>query len=120
MKRTSLFIVGMLVGTSIGLGVTTMITETTTAKAAGADTYRQLALFGDVFERVRSTYVTEPEDEKLIENASKLLNNYNLNAVIGNIKEHIQDDNLPRGVIVLPDGITKILKNNLLVCSIVL
>lgn len=69
MKRTSLFIVGMLVGTSIGLGVTTMITETTTAKAAGADTYRQLALFGDVFERVRSTYVTEPEDEKLIENA---------------------------------------------------
>ena len=27
MKRTSLFIVGMLVGTSIGLGVTTMITR---------------------------------------------------------------------------------------------
>lgn len=69
MKRTSLFIVGMLVGTSIGLGVTTMITETTSAEAAGADTYRQLALFGDVFERVRSTYVTEPDDEKLIESA---------------------------------------------------
>ncbi len=69
MKRTSLFIVGMLVGTSIGLGVTTMITETTSAKAAGADTYRQLALFGDVFERVRSTYVTAPDDEKLIESA---------------------------------------------------
>lgn len=69
MKRTSLFIVGMLVGTSIGLGVTTMVTNTGSANAAGADTYRQLALFGDVFERVRSIYVTEPDEEKLVESA---------------------------------------------------
>ncbi len=39
------------------------------ASAATSETYRQLNLFGDVFERVRSDYVTEVEDEKLIEDA---------------------------------------------------
>src|SRR5262249_3955922 len=39
------------------------------AKAAAADTYRQLSLFGDVFERVRADYVEKPEDGKLIESA---------------------------------------------------
>ena len=33
------------------------------------------------------------------------------------MKEHTQDDNLPRGIIVLPDGSTKILKTNLDMCS---
>jgi hypothetical protein len=56
-------------------------------------------------------------NEKLIETAFNQLNKYNLNAVIGNMKEHIQDDNLPRGIIVLPDGSTKILKTNLDMCS---
>ena len=40
-----------------------------TAKAAAADTYRQLNLFGDVFERVRADYVEKPDDGKLIESA---------------------------------------------------
>ena len=40
-----------------------------TAKAAAADTYRQLNLFGDVFERVRADYVERPDDGKLIETA---------------------------------------------------
>jgi carboxyl-terminal processing protease len=39
------------------------------AKAAAADTYRQLNLFGDVFERVRSDYVEKPNDGKLVESA---------------------------------------------------
>ena len=39
------------------------------AKAAAADTYRQLNLFGDVFERVRADYVEKPDDSKLIESA---------------------------------------------------
>jgi carboxyl-terminal processing protease len=39
------------------------------AKAAAADTYRQLSLFGDVFERVRSDYVEKPDDAKLVESA---------------------------------------------------
>jgi carboxyl-terminal processing protease len=39
------------------------------ARAAVADTYRQLNLFGDVFERVRADYVEVPDDSKLIESA---------------------------------------------------
>jgi carboxyl-terminal processing protease len=39
------------------------------ANAAGADTYRNLAIFGDVFERVRAQYVTPPDDKQLVENA---------------------------------------------------
>ncbi len=34
-----------------------------------SETYRQLELFGDVFERVRSDYVEEVGDEKLVESA---------------------------------------------------
>jgi carboxyl-terminal processing protease len=37
--------------------------------AAGANTYSQLNLFGEVFERVRSAYVEKPEDGKLVEGA---------------------------------------------------
>ncbi len=37
------------------------------AKAAASDTYRQLNLFGDVFERVRADYVEKPDDSKLVE-----------------------------------------------------
>ena len=36
---------------------------------AAADTYRQLNLFGDVFERIRADYVEKPDDAKLIESA---------------------------------------------------
>jgi hypothetical protein len=36
---------------------------------AAADTYRQLSLFGDVFERLRADYVEKPDDSKLIESA---------------------------------------------------
>jgi hypothetical protein len=39
------------------------------AQAAAADTYRQLSLFGDVFERLRADYVEKPDDSKLIESA---------------------------------------------------
>jgi C-terminal processing protease CtpA/Prc len=38
-------------------------------QAAAADIYRQLSLFGDVFERVRANYVERPDDSKLIESA---------------------------------------------------
>ena len=39
------------------------------AKAAPSDTYQQLNLFGDVFERVRADYVEKPDDSKLVESA---------------------------------------------------
>ncbi|CAK0752790.1 Carboxy-terminal-processing protease [uncultured Gammaproteobacteria bacterium] len=40
-----------------------------TAESNTSDTYRQLNLFGDVFERVRSEYVEKVADEQLIEAA---------------------------------------------------
>jgi carboxyl-terminal processing protease len=39
------------------------------ANAANSETYRQLNLFGDVFDRVRSDYVEVPDDAKLIDAA---------------------------------------------------
>src|SRR5690606_20501537 len=39
------------------------------ANAAGTETYRQLAIFGDIFERVRAQYVTPPDEKKLVESA---------------------------------------------------
>ena len=39
------------------------------AVAAGSETYRQLNLFGDVFEKIRTDYVEKPDDAKLIETA---------------------------------------------------
>ena len=42
---------------------------TSKADAAGAEVYRQLDIFGDIFERVRSQYVKEPSEKELIKNA---------------------------------------------------
>ncbi len=39
------------------------------AVAAGSETYRQLNLFGDVFEKIRTDYVEKPDDSKLVESA---------------------------------------------------
>jgi carboxyl-terminal processing protease len=35
----------------------------------GTNTYSQLNLFGEVFERVRTDYVEKPDDAKLVEGA---------------------------------------------------
>ncbi len=42
---------------------------TSATAAAGAETYRQLQLFGDVFEQVRAHYVDKPDETKLIASA---------------------------------------------------
>src|SRR5471030_952801 len=71
MRKTSL----ILLGAAAGAAMTLLAVQPRTifvgssAKAAVADTYRQLNLFGDVFERVRSDYVEKPDDSKLIESA---------------------------------------------------
>jgi carboxyl-terminal processing protease len=66
----------LLIGAATGAVLTIMATQprtvfdVTSARAATVDAaYRQLALFGDVFERVRSDYVERPDDSKLIESA---------------------------------------------------
>jgi carboxyl-terminal processing protease len=46
-----------------------IVFEGSRATAAVSDTYRHLALFGDVFERVRTDYVEKPDENKLIESA---------------------------------------------------
>src|SRR5512144_855265 len=71
MRKTSLILLGAAAGAAMTLIATQprMVLLGATAKAAAADTYRQLNLFGDVFERVRADYVEKPDDGKLIETA---------------------------------------------------
>ena len=70
-KTTSLVLLGAAAGVAVTLLATQprLIMLGASAKAAAADTYRQLNLFGDVFERVRADYVEKPDDSKLIEQA---------------------------------------------------
>jgi carboxyl-terminal processing protease len=71
MRKTSL----ILLGAAAGAALTLLVSQPRTAfigaaaKAAVSDTYRNLNLFGDVFERVRSDYVEKPDDSKLVEAA---------------------------------------------------
>ena len=66
-RKVSLLVAGALMGASAmslfhgSMGLS--------ANAAGSDTYRNLAIFGDVFERVRAQYVTPPDDKQLVEHA---------------------------------------------------
>jgi carboxyl-terminal processing protease len=71
MRKTSLILLGAAAGAALTLITTQprIVFDGSSAKAAAADTYRQLSLFGDVFERVRSDYVEKPDDAKLIESA---------------------------------------------------
>lgn len=54
----ALFVAGMFIPTL-----------TTAQSSSKEDTYRQLGLFGDIFQRVRESYVDEIEDRELIEAA---------------------------------------------------
>ena len=71
MRKTSLILLGAAAGAALTLMTTQprIVFEGSSAKAAAADAYKQLSLFGDVFERVRSDYVEKPDDGKLIESA---------------------------------------------------
>ena len=70
MRRTSLFLLGAAAGAfAVALIVQPKLLLGQTARAAVSDTYRQLNLFGDIFEHVRAQYVEKPNDAKLIESA---------------------------------------------------
>ena len=72
MRKNSLFFLGAAAGVCLTLLVTGPQGAQLVAAAkaaAGADTYSQLNLFGEVFERVRTDYVEKPDDAKLIEGA---------------------------------------------------
>src|SRR5450631_362141 len=75
----------LLLGTVLGAGLVTLATKTTvfpegTARAAASDTYRNLNLFGDVFEKIRSDYVEKPDEQKLVESA--------INGMLGSLDPH--------------------------------
>ena len=65
----------IFLGLIAGAGLTLLATQPNTAvigssaRAALSDTYYQLTLFGEVFERVRTEYVDRPDDSKLIGSA---------------------------------------------------
>ncbi|PZQ82481.1 MAG: peptidase S41 [Ancylobacter novellus] len=71
MRKTSVFLLGAAVGALVAVGAAQprLLLQPGQAMAAASDTYRQLNLFGDVFERVRADYVEKPDDAKLIEAA---------------------------------------------------
>jgi carboxyl-terminal processing protease len=70
MRKTDLVFWTFLTMTGLA-GATTVlnVTHTYSANSPNTELYRQLDLFGDVFERVRSDYVEKPDDSMLIENA---------------------------------------------------
>jgi carboxyl-terminal processing protease len=59
---TSVFAVGLI-------ALAAYLTTAAGPQAGSSDTFRQLKLFGDVFERVRAEYVEEMTDQELIEAA---------------------------------------------------
>jgi carboxyl-terminal processing protease len=70
MRKVSLVVFGAALGAAaVSVTSQTRLIVGSPARAAASDTYRQLNLFGDVFEKVRSDYVEKPEDSKLIESA---------------------------------------------------
>jgi carboxyl-terminal processing protease len=75
----------LLLGTVLGAGLVMLATKTMvfpegTARAAASDTYRNLNLFGDVFEKIRSDYVEKPDEQKLVEAA--------INGMLGSLDPH--------------------------------
>jgi carboxyl-terminal processing protease len=72
MRKNFLFVLGALTGAGLTFLVTGPQGEHLFARAraaAGTDTYSQLNLFGEVFERVKADYVEKPDDAKLVEGA---------------------------------------------------
>jgi carboxyl-terminal processing protease len=74
MRKNALFFLGAASGICLTLLVTApqggqWVAAAKAAAGAGADTYAQLNLFGEVFERVKADYVEKADDSKLIEGA---------------------------------------------------
>src|SRR6516162_10875952 len=71
MRKASLIILGATAGSGLTLLVMDprAVSVGSSAEAALSDTYKQLNLFGEVFERVRADYVEKPDDGKLVQSA---------------------------------------------------
>ena len=81
MRKVLSIILGAALGAGLGLLATkTPVFPAATARAAASDTYRNLNLFGDVFEKIRSDYVEKPDEQKLVEAA--------INGMLGSLDPH--------------------------------
>ena len=62
MRKTSLLLLGAAAGVAVTLIATPprIVLDGARAQTADADTYRQLSMFGDVFERLRADYEEIP------------------------------------------------------------
>jgi carboxyl-terminal processing protease len=70
MRKSEYALWALLVLAVLAAGSTMVgLARSQSASAANSEIYRQLDLFGEVLERVRSDYVEKPEDPKLIESA---------------------------------------------------
>jgi len=83
-KQIYLF-VGVIAGTLFGAILNTSSYRdfpnlANIAVAAGNETYRQLNIFGDVFEKIRTDYIETPDDAKLVESA--------INGMLVNLDPH--------------------------------
>ena len=70
-RKASLIFLGAMAGVVVSLVITQpqLLLDRARAEAGANEVYRQLSLFGDIFERVRANYVEKPDDRKLIESA---------------------------------------------------
>ena len=70
MRKVSMVVAGAALGaTAATVALQTSVLSGSPAFAANSDTYRNLNLFGDVFEKIRTDYVEKPDEAKLVEAA---------------------------------------------------
>jgi carboxyl-terminal processing protease len=62
-------VLGCVLGILTFIAMPSAFSQQSPANSQASNTYRQLNLFGDVFERIRNEYVEELTDEKIIEHA---------------------------------------------------
>src|SRR6478736_5603425 len=83
MRRNFAFLLGTVTGACLAVAVTGPqgTSWVAAAKAAArSDAYAQLNLFGSVFERIKTSYVEKPDDNKLMEGA--------INGMISSLDPH--------------------------------
>src|SRR5882672_8218981 len=84
MRRNLTFLLGTVTGACLTFLVAgpqgAQLVAAAKAAARSDSTYSQLNLFGDVFERVRASYVEKPDDSKLMEGA--------INGMISSLDPH--------------------------------
>ena len=83
MRRNFAFLLGTVTGACLTLAVTGSLGTgwVAAAKAAArSDAYTHLNLFGNVFERIKTSYVEKPDDSKLMEGA--------INGMISSLDPH--------------------------------